>query len=355
MIVFCHLRWEFVYQRPQHIISRMAAKQKVLFIEEPVGASPDGNTGRLKEITPNLHVLQPQVNSIPEIASILDTWITDREVSTGWFYSPAFEGLSDEFRFTRIVYDCMDELSLFKGASRELIEQENRLLKKADFVFTGGKSLYEAKSKLHPNVHCFPSSVDCSHFAQARNGIPVPEDIAAVPQPIVGYYGVVDERIDLPLLKELAALNPAVSFVMIGPLAKISESDLPKAENIYYFGMRSYAELPAYLKAFRVAMMPFAMNDATRFISPTKTLEFMAGNKPIVSTPVYDVVRDYSHCVSIAPDPHNFSKAVHRILEEPAPEQLRPAFGSILKATSWDNTVSGMNKLLTQVESHETV
>jgi glycosyltransferase involved in cell wall biosynthesis len=354
MIVFCHLRWEFVYQRPQHIISRMSAKHKILFVEEPVGRAENTMGGsRLLEINPNLHVLQPHVDSIPEITGILSDFVPERNIEIGWFYSPAFESLSGEFNFSKIVYDCMDELSMFKGASAELLEQEKRLLEQADVVFTGGKSLFEAKSKLHENVFCFPSSVDFDHFAQAMNGVAVPDDIAAIPQPIAGYYGVIDERIDTALIEQMASASPSVSFVMIGPLAKITEEELPKAPNIYYLGMKSYEELPGYLKAFRIAMMPFAMNEATRYISPTKTLEFMAGNKPIISTPVYDVVRDYSHCVAIAPDAHNFSKAITRILEEPVKEQLDPAFDAILKATSWDTTVEKMNSILSENKVYE--
>lgn len=353
MIVFCHLRWEFVYQRPQHIISRMSDTQKVLFIEEPLQRPVHTQSnGRLIAVNENLHVLQPYVRSISAIADLLDEYIADRNVNTLWFYSAAFESLSAEFRCSTIVYDCMDELSMFKGASAELLEQEKRLLQKSNVVFTGGKSLFDAKSSLHNNVYCFPSSVDFDHFAQAMNGIEVPADIAEIPQPVVGYYGVIDERIDMPLIENMAEKNPSLSFVMVGPLAKITEEDLPKAPNIHYLGMKSYSELPGYLKAFRVAMMPFAMNDSTRYISPTKTLEFMAGNKPIVSTPVYDVVRDYSHCVAIAPDAQNFSKAIARILEQPAKETLDPAFGAILKATSWDTTVEKMNSILEKTYAH---
>lgn len=349
MIVFCHLRWESVYQRPQHIISRMSAQQKILFIEQPVARPAHaGSNAQLTEVNANLHVLQPYVSSIAEIATILDEYIADRTAETGWFYSPAFVHLLDEFNFSTVVYDCMDELSMVKGAPATLIAQEKQLLERADVVFTAGKSLYDAKSGLHGNMHCFPSSVDFGHFAKAMNGIPVPEDIAALPQPVIGYYGVIDERIDMPLIEQMAQQNPSTSFVMVGPLAGITEADLPKAPNIHYLGTKTYAQLPGYLKAFRVAMMPFAMNNATRYISPSKTLEFMAGNKPIVSTPVYDVVRDYSHCITIAPDAHNFSKAIHRILDAPVKEQLDPAFDSILKTTSWDATVKKMNTILQQ-------
>jgi glycosyltransferase involved in cell wall biosynthesis len=347
MLVFCHLRWEFVYQRPQHLISRLSAGRRVLFIEEPIPfLQHEKNTAKIIEVRPNLHILQLRVESIAAIKNVLPQYISNKKIPVGWFYSAAFECLISEFSFGKIVYDCMDELSLFRGAPAELIEQEKKLLEKADIVFTGGKSLYESKSKMHTNVYCFPSSVDQEHFSKAMNGIAVPEDIAHIPQPIVGYYGVIDERIDLPLLHEVALNNPHVSFVMIGPLAKISDNDLPRANNIYYPGMKSYKELPGYLKAFRVAMMPFAMNDSTRYISPTKTLEYMAGNKPIISTPVHDVVRDYSHCVSIVENANSFTKALQEIIKTETTPQLDKHFDEVLKATSWDATAKKMNELL---------
>ena len=271
LVVFCHLRWQFVYQRPQHIISRLAKNLKVLFIEEPIHYSPEEeDTANLIEISENLHVLQPRVENIAAIKNVLPEYLASRHIDMAWFYSASFVPLLDEFRFDTVVYDCMDELSQFRGAPAELIVQEKFLMAQADIVFTGGKSLYEAKKKQHPNVFCFPSSVDREHFAKAMNGVAIPEDIANIPHPIVGYYGVIDERIDLNLIAGAADRNPDVQFVFIGPLAKISDDELPKASNIHYLGMRPYEVLPNYLKAFSVAMMPFALNDATEFISPPK-------------------------------------------------------------------------------------
>ncbi len=347
LIVFCHLRWQFVYQRPQHIISRLAKDMKVLFVEEPIGYEPgEKNTANLLEITENLHVLQPKVDNIESIRNVLEEYVANRNVDMGWFYSASFVPLLDEFRFDTVVYDCMDELSQFRGAPAELIVQEKFLMAQADIVFTGGKSLYEAKRKQHPNVFCFPSSVDREHFSKALNGVAIPEDISHIPYPIVGFYGVIDERIDLDLIAGTAEINPEVQFVFIGPTAKISDEDLPKAENIHYLGMRSYETLPNYLKAFSVAMMPFALNEATEFISPTKTLEYMAAGKCIVSTPIRDVVRDYSHCVNIVQTPQEFSEAVHFILENPHDLSLECEYDDILEKTSWNNTVSKMQILI---------
>ena len=341
MIVFCHLRWDFVYQRPQHVIKRMSRQYRILFVEEP-WFRPEEQGSRLTKVSEMLHVLQPNTQDISDIGAILNDYIDGDATLIGWFYSPSFVPLLNDFDFQTVIYDCMDELSLFKGAPAKLIDQERELIANADIVFTGGKSLYESKARLHDNVHCFPSSVDRPHFAKALNGIAVPEDIAAIPSPIVGYFGVIDERIDLGLLDQAAAQMPGTAFVMIGPLAKIGEDDLPKRENIHYLGMKEYSELPGYIKAFDVAMMPFALNDATRYISPTKTLEYMAAQKPIASTAITDVVRDYAHCVSIIENAGDFSRAIVRALNDTPNPRLAENYHAILEKTSWDNTVYAM-------------
>ncbi|TRW27184.1 glycosyltransferase family 1 protein [Flavobacterium zepuense] len=343
MVVFCHLRWDFVYQRPQHIISRLAKSLKILLIEEP-WHRPEQEGSRLVEVAANLHILQPNVYHIDEIAGILPQY-TNKNTATGWFYSASFLPLLDYFDFDTVVYDCMDELSLFKGAPEKLVSQERSLMDRADIVFTGGKSLYESKVKHHENVYCFPSSVDRDHFSKALNGLAIPEDIVTIKSPIVGYFGVIDERINLDLLKETAILKPEVSFVMIGPLAKIGEHDLPRLHNIHYLGMKDYKELPGYLKAFSIAMMPFALNDATKYISPTKTLEYMAAGKPIISTAIYDVVRDYSEDVTIISNSGEFSKAIDAMLANN--NVLNPTdYSDILEKTSWDVTVEKMQAII---------
>lgn len=346
MIVFCHLRWQFVYQRPQHIISRMAETMKILYVEEPLHYNENETSGNLIVINEMLHVLQPNVPAIEAIAAILPEFVKNKNIGVGWFYSASFCPLLETLHFDTLVYDCMDELSLFKGAPEHLINQEKYLMAHADIIFTGGKSLYESKKQFHNNVHCFPSSVDESHFAQALNGISIPSDIGDIKMPIVGYYGVIDERIDLEMLQESARKMPEVSFVMIGPVAKIDESDLPKEENIHYLGMKSYNELPHYLKAFDIAMMPFALNDATKFISPTKTLEYMAAGKPIISTKIMDVVRDYSDCVSLVETDTDFCEAVQSINDKTDHTAMKTNYETILKNTSWDNTTAQMKSII---------
>lgn len=340
MVVFCHLRWDFVYQRPQHLLSRLAEQYRILVVEEPVPYHGQGKPPfQVREINSNIHILQPPV-AMPEIGVFLKKHLKNSNLMIGWFYSAAFVSVLDQLEFETVVYDCMDELSLFKGASPELIDQENALLAAADFVYTGGKSLYESKKTKHHNVFCFPSSVDVQHFANNRSK-QVPEDIKNIPHPIVGYYGVIDERIDLELLKETAAKSPNSSFVMIGPLCKLEEHELPRAENIYYLGMKSYDELPSYLHQFDIAMMPFALNDSTKFISPTKTLEYMSAGKPIISTRIKDVERDYSHCTMLVDTAEDFAKYIHK------PElNYQGSYTSILDNTSWDVTAEKMSSII---------
>lgn len=353
MVVFCHLRWQFVYQRPQHLISRMAKEAKVLFVEEPLPANGGTSANATVLIVDkNLHILQPHVKDIAAIAEILPQYIKNKSVKTGWFYSPAFCPLLDALDFDTVIYDCMDELTLFKGASPDLIFEEKYLMLNSDVVFTGGKSLYESKKKVHPNTYCFPSSVDVPHFAHPS--MDIPGDIAPIKKPVIGYYGVIDERIDLELLRQTAEKMPEASFVIIGPLAKITEGDLPKRDNIHYLGMKSYDELPQYLKQFDIAMMPFALNDATKFISPTKTLEYMAAQKPIISTAITDVVRDYSHCVTIVGNPDEFYSAIEIIRSNDHSFLIPEDYIAILEQTSWDATVTQMNRIIKKY-SHEKV
>ena len=341
MIVFCHLRWDFVFQRPQHLVTRLSRDYRILVVEEPVQTRLNGSGPfQIKEINPNLHVCQPPVAHMKDIGSYLRKKLHITSFTVGWFYSAAFVEVLNDLDFETVVYDCMDELTLFKGASPHLLEQENTLLSFADMVYTGGKSLYESKAKKHHNVFCFPSSVDVEHFATPANN-KKPQDIRNIPAPIVGSYGVIDERIDLELLRRTAERTPNASFVMIGPLCKISEEDLPKAHNIHYLGMKSYDELPHYLHCFDIAMMPFALNDSTRFISPTKTLEYMSARKPIISTKIKDVVRDYSHCIMLVENEADFQKAITC----PA-KNFKEAYDEILEKTSWDNTAAKMGDII---------
>src|SRR5690606_28763406 len=269
-----------------------------------------------------------------------------------WFYTPMMLQLVEGIEAAAVVYDCMDELSGFRFAPDGLKPQEAELLRRADLIFTGGHSLFEAKRDKHPNVHLFPSSVDVAHFAKARSGLAAPADQVGLRQPMLGYFGVIDERLDLDLLSTVAAARPGWSFVMVGPVVKIDPADLPRAENIHYLGQKDYRELPDYIAGWDVALMPFAMNEATRFISPTKTPEYLAAGKPIVSTPITDVKNFYGALdgVSIAGDADAFVAACEKALElSREPGNWLPQVDQLLSSMSWDRTQQEMARLVDDV------
>jgi len=268
-----------------------------------------------------------------------------------WFYTPMALPLADGLKPQAIIYDCMDELSAFHNAPTELLEREVGLLNIADLVLTGGASLYRAKKDRHANVHCFPSSVDAKHFAAAANGMQEAADQADLPHPRLGFFGVIDERLDIRLLQAMADAHPEWSICMVGPVVKIDPATLPKNPNIRYFGQRSYQALPSYLKGWDVCLLPFALNRSTEFISPTKTLEYMAAGKPIVSTPITDVASQFADTVYLGQTPAEFIAACERALNASQRERARRQKGmrEVISKTSWDTTAAAVNELINGV------
>lgn len=362
VVAFSHLRWNFVYQRPQHLLSRLAARRPVFFIEEPEYDPAGPSRWERTNPEPNVHVLRPRTpvqapGFHPDQLPALEPLIGElREELRGpllaWLYTPMALPLARLLDPDTTVYDCMDELSLFLGAPPELLTREAELLEYADVMFTGGPSLFRAKQQRHPNVHCFPSSVDAAHFRLTdAEGRPVSEaeDQAKLPHPRLGFYGVIDERLDLRLVDAVAAAHPDWQLILVGPVVKIDPATLPSRPNIHYLGQRTYQELPRYLAGWDVCLLPFALNDATRFISPTKTLEYMAAELPIVSTPITDVVEPYGEIVYLGRTPEEFTAACEAALTAaPAEGARRTAqMRQVLAGTSWDVTVSAMENLLT--------
>lgn len=352
LICVSHLRWNFVFQRPQHLLTRCANERRVFYIEEPFHDA-DGLPRLELERAGRVTVVVPHLVAGQDDAAALRRLVNELIFSEGieryvlWYYTPMALGFTDHLEPEAVVYDCMDELSGFANAPAELKLREAELLRRASVVFTGGQSLYEAKRHAHPNIHPFPSSVDVAHFAQARQITEDPADQAAIPHPRLGFYGVIDERFDIALLAGVAAARPHWHFVMLGPVVKIDPASLPTAANIHYLGSKSYQELPQYLAGWDVALLPFARNDATRFISPTKTPEYMAAGKPVVSTSIRDVVRPYGQqgLVRIADTVEEFVEACEASLTEDARARVRNA-DVFLRQTSWDGTWTRMRHLV---------
>lgn len=364
LVCFSHLRWNFVYQRPQHLLSRTARRWRVWYVEEPVWSDTPGlairQAGRqLSVVVPHLpHGTGPE-EAIRLQRVMVDQLLAEQHIQNYalWYYTPMALLFSDHLHPRLTVYDCMDELSAFLSAPPLLIEQEKRLISRADVVFTGGYSLYEAKQKRHPQVYAFPSCIDYDHFISARSeqagpdstqqGLPNPADQQSIVGPRIGYSGVIDERLDLALIAELAQRRPDWQFVFLGPVAKINPNDLPQGPNIHYLGMKAYDELPAYFSNWQAAMMPFAINEATRYISPTKTPEYLAAGLPVVSTPIRDVLRTYGgwERVVIADSVSAFESGLSLALRNVSGND-QPELDKFLREQSWENTWQQMQRIL---------
>ncbi len=354
LLCFSHLRWNFVFQRPQHLMRRFARDWRVLFWEEPVYGA---DTPRLEVVacaetgvtvaTPQLPAGMTPVAEVEALRRLLDAAVAEQPGGPllRWYYTPMMLPFSEHVPAQCVVYDCMDELANFKGAPPELLPLEQRLFQQADLVFTGGYSLYEAKRERHPSVHPFPSRVDAAHFAAARAVGPEPADQQGIPGPRLGFYGVVDERMDLSLIAALADARPEWSIVIVGPVVKIAEADLPRRPNLHYLGGKSYDALPDYLRGWDVALMPFAINEATRFISPTKTPEYLAAGCPVVSTPIVDVVRHYGEmaAVCIAETPAAFVEECEAALALRETADWLAPVEAMLETNSWDRSFAAMS------------
>lgn len=361
IIVHCHLCWDWVWQRPQQFLSRLSARHKILFVET-IGPDPQLSSAVARfwmpENLPNITILRLQF----PLWRWSDGAFVDRErrrlvkeflAGPGagqfenplqWFYDPmtvpSFLGQMDEIG---VVYDCMDELSKFSEAPPQIKTREQKLLAEADVVFTGGRKLWESKKLFNENCHFYGCGVDVSHFGKAREAATkIPADIASLQKPVLGYFGVIDERMDYELLVKLADANPNWSIAMVGPHVKVRE--LPQRPNLHWLGQKNYTELPAYCKAFDVCMMPFALNEATEFINPTKALEYMATGRPIVSSAVADVVTNFGSVVNIARTHEQFISLCRDALEKPEAARVEAGLKQAAD-NSWDSIVA-------QLENH---
>ncbi|HUP55260.1 MAG TPA: glycosyltransferase [Methylomirabilota bacterium] len=354
LVCFSHLRWDFVYQRPNHLMARAARDRRVFFIEEPI-LEGDGSPHMTTVVRDGVNVVTPRLpDGLDELAisRALARLSTDlfraerirRPVL--WYYTPMALPWTRQLDAGATVYDSMDYLAGFRGAPPELLELETELIDRADLVFSGGASLHERMRRRHADAHAFPSSVDVTHFGRARGAVPEPPDQAVVARPRIGYAGVIDERIDLPLIDGVAAARPDWQVILVGPVAKIAEDDLPRRSNIHYLGRKEYAELPTYLAGWDIGWMPFARNEATRYISPTKTPEYLAAGLPVVSTSIRDVVEPYgTHgLVAIADDVEMSVGTLESALSGAVAGRDR--VDSFLATRSWDRTWAAMAALV---------
>ena len=383
LIVFCHLRWDFVRDRPQHLLTRLGDRWQVLYVEEPVY---DAGLPWLEErlldrrltvLVPHTPVAAPGFDErqLPLLRQLLAGYQrrSRRAVDVAWLYTPMALPLARGLSPTCIVYDCIDDLALFADAPAALRAHEDALLQQASLVMTGGLSLYEARRDRHPHVVCLPSAVDAAHYA-AHSGVPsaahddaAPSAADLLPQdrepfrqaealqggtarPRLGYMGVIDHRLDLALLAHVADAHPEWSLVMAGPVARTDVRALPRRPNILWLGPQPYERLPHLLAGWDLCLMPFALNEATRCLCPSQTLEYLAGGKPVVSTPIHDVSWMYGDLVALAEGGPDFVAACERLLAESGSRRAHRALDmmALVSSSSWDRTAQAVHELLLQ-------
>ena len=360
IIVHCHLCWDWVWQRPQQFLSRLSARHKILFVEtmapDPQLSSPMARFWTAPNF-PNVTILRLQFPAWRwndgafvdrERRRLVKEFISGPgagqfEDPVQWFYDPmavpAFLGQMSEIG---VVYDCMDELSKFHCAPPQIKMREQKLLAAADVVFAGGRKLWQTKKLQNENCHFYGCGVDVAHFGNARrDDTKIPDDIAALKKPVLGYFGVVDERMDYELLVKLADANPDWSIAMVGPQLKVDA--VPQRPNLHWLGQKNYIQLPAYCKAFDVCLMPFALNEATEFINPTKALEYMATGRPIVSSAVADVVTNFGSVVNIARTHDEFISLCRAAIEKADSARIETGLKQAAE-NSWDGIIARLEK-----------
>ena len=348
LVCFSHLRWGFVFQRPNHLLSRFSKHQRVFFIEEPIFYDGEDKL-QIENYNENLFVVTPHMKhnlSEQQVTKrqkkFVDNLFTNMNIEKyfSWYYTPMALPFTNHLQPQLVVYDCMDELSAFKFAPPQLTILEKQLFKKADVVFTGGQSIFESKKNAHHNIYAFPSSIDKHHFGKARKIKEDPDDQKHIPHPRFGFFGVIDERFDIELIDAVAKERPDWHFVLLGPIVKIDPASLPKYNNVHYLGGKKYDELPNYIAGWDVAMVAFALNESTRFISPTKTPEYLAAGKPVISTPIRDVVRPYgdNKLVHIVNNAGEFIKAAEEELNKKRKTSWLKKVDDFLLYNSWDRT-----------------
>jgi UDP-galactopyranose mutase len=359
VVCFSHLRWDFVYQRPQHLMSRCARERRVFFFEEPRFEKELKKASfEVRIASCGVHVVAPRLPLSTEPGQVCDRLrkLVDNlfrkyyiQNSILWYYTPMALPFTRHIKPSVVVYDCMDELSGFRGAPAQIRDLENELLAFSNVVFTGGVALYEAKAHRHKNMHLFPSSIDALHFAQARDIKEIPTDESIIPHLRLGFAGVIDERMNLNLVSEIAHKRPDWHIVLIGPVAKLNPEEIPRHHNIHYLGLKPYDSLPGYMAGWDIGIMPFAHNNATRFISPTKTPEYLCAGLPVISTSIRDVVRTYGipGFVHIADTSEEFISKAEYILAHPEESISRlNRFDDYLANNSWDRTWNSMISLI---------
>ncbi|OJV99732.1 MAG: hypothetical protein BGO39_12310 [Chloroflexi bacterium 54-19] len=365
IVCISHLRWDFVWQRPQHLLASLSKYGRVLFVEEPV--TRPGLIEPYLEVLPGhsaedvtiVRLIQPTLkpgwighgNPLTQATytQLLREYLYEEGFSRPvlWLYTPLGLDFIEAIPHSFLVYDVLESLAAAAETTPGLAEKEEKLLRQAGLVLARCTSLYEEKKLFNSRTHLLAGGVEAEYFAPAANlaQFTQPRELVGLKRPIIGFYGVIDDRLDLPLLAYIAQARPDWSLVVVGPISRIRQEDLPVAPNIFYPGMKGYDELPAYLAHFNVALIPYALNEATHYYSPNKALEYVAAHKPVVSTPLQDVLALYTPVVRVGRTPAEFVEQIEDALRE-SPEDRRAGEDRLLALYTWESLAEKAHRLL---------
>lgn len=350
LLVFAHTRWDFVFQRPQHLMSRFAKYRRVYYFEEPIFGMTDQPRLHMRETSEGVHVYVPYLPKITKsedieaaLRDLVNELIFEEAISeySCWFYSPMAWSFTNHLKPAAVIFDWMEELL-------PMTEFEAQLAEKADLVFTDGQSLFEEKRKFFSNLHFFPSSIDYAHFAQGRMQLVEPDDQINIPHPRLGFCGVLDGNLDAELIGYIADQYPDWQLVVIGPLVKVEAETLFKRTNIHYLGRKDFHALPLYFAGWDCAILPFKQHSHVNAINPSKIPEYLAAGKPVVSTALPDIVSSFGDAglVYVADSAQNFVTLVEKaMLNKQRDLEWLERVDSYLAQTSWDMTFKKMAAL----------
>jgi glycosyltransferase involved in cell wall biosynthesis len=367
IIAICHLSWDWVWQRPQQFLSRLAKTHPLLFVQTHCTDAPESFVRvRGTDSSPQTTILEIHLPSSRwhdgrfidmERRELLQRALAtdlkgDFDRAILWINDPmAVTAYAGQLNETMIVYDCMDELTQFAGAAPELVDREKELTELADVIFCGGRKMRDKRLPTNPNTHFYGTGVDCRHFGKAMDPLlPIHHEIAGLPGPVLGYFGVIDERIDYKLIERLADEDPSWSIAMIGPVTKVDPASLPQRPNIHWLGGRDYQDLPALTKGMDVCLMPFAINAATEYINPTKALEYMAAAKPVVATALDEVQSNFSIATGIADCHEEFIGLCRREAISPSRSRIKRGL-KLASENTWEAIVCKMDAHIQDVFS----
>jgi len=364
--------WQGDPTSKKHIMRILSRKNRVLWVNSigmrrPTAAVSDARrlvaklrriVAGVRQVEPNIFVMDPPVLPLPGVAAaerlnrvVLAVWLRrlcrrlglDRPLL--WTFLPNVNWLLGRLNERMVIYHCVDEYSEFSGVPKDVIvRMEQDLIRRADIVFTSAEKLCDERRQVNPRTYFIPHGVDVAHFSRALDpAIEVPEEIRRLAKPVIGFFGLLADWVDLDMIGALARARPQWSFALVGKV----QTDLgavARLPNVHRLGQQPYTALPAYCRGFDVGLIPFRMNELTLRVNPLKLREYLAAGLPVVSTPLPEVVR-YNGLVHIAVNEAGFLRAIDAALKERSPEQDRRRVEA-MRGESWEARVSEMSDVI---------